>query len=355
MTLKNLPKLLSTRDLIKIYNLTAKSQLSQNFILDKNITGEILRLREGGWIAVYHKIVKTSQICSDDALVVEVGPGPGLLTRSILETGVSNMVIVEKDKRFLPILTQLSEVSKGVLKVLHGDILNVDHSLILQAANITEIPVEGAEGDRLNCRVHLIGNLPFNIASPLLVQWMKMLYNREGIFRFPSVSMTLMFQKEVGDVGINIEYSTELFLVLIRFKKFKRIVADVEDSRRGRNSVLVQSLCEAKKVYQLPSRVFVPEPKVDAVLIQLKSLPNPVLTVPVNEYEEVVRYFYGKRRKTIHSALIKLKSKISPEKFESLTDGIEKLEIDLSLRPEKLTSEQFCRLTKIFIENSIKI
>ncbi|CAG8490481.1 7116_t:CDS:2, partial [Acaulospora colombiana] len=145
---------------------------------------------------------------------------------------------------------QLSEVSEGVLKVFHGDMLKIDHSSILQAANMSE-----TDSICSKSRVHLIGNLPFNVASPLLVQWMKMLYGREGIFRFPNVSMTLMFQKEVGN----------------------RIVAGVNDSRRGRISVLVQSLCEARTVYQLPSEVFVPKPKVDAVLIQLKSLSNPVL------------------------------------------------------------------------------
>ncbi|CAG8593204.1 2472_t:CDS:2 [Diversispora eburnea] len=237
--------LLSVRDLVKIYKLSAKSQLSQNFILDKNVTD---------------KIVKSSQIDSNDLLVVEVGAGPGLLTRSILDTGITNMIAVEKDKRFLPALMQLSEASRG--------------------------------------------NLPFNVASPLLIQWMKMLYKREGIFKFPNVIMTLMFQKEVGD----------------------RIAASVKDPERSRISVLVQSL----------------------------SLSKPVLNVPVDNFEEVVRYFYGRRRKTLRSIFKTIKSRISPTEQGLLDYNLEKLEWDLTLRPEKISSEEFCKLTKIFIENSIK-
>ncbi|CAB5385460.1 unnamed protein product [Rhizophagus irregularis] len=99
---KQFPRLLAVRDLVKIYGLTAKSQLSQNFILDKNITD---------------KIVKYAKISQNDTLVVEVGPGPGLLTRSILETGISNIVVIEKDGRFLPTLMQLAEASEHTLKV----------------------------------------------------------------------------------------------------------------------------------------------------------------------------------------------------------------------------------------------
>ncbi|RHZ61374.1 hypothetical protein Glove_348g30 [Diversispora epigaea] len=340
--------LLSVRDLVKIYKLSAKSQLSQNFILDKNVTD---------------KIVKSSQIDSNDLLVVEVGAGPGLLTRSILDTGITNMIAVEKDKRFLPALMQLSEATRGVLKIIHDDMLKIDHSLILQKANIPNIDTEkiiennskinkinnnsidnidsreSGGGDGMvrlggggrEGKLHLIGNLPFNVASPLLVQWMKMLYKREGIFKFPNVIMTLMFQKEVGD----------------------RIAASVKDPERSRISVLVQSLCEVRKVYQLPSNIFVPQPKVDATLIQLTALSKPVLNVPVDKFEEVVRYFYGRRRKTLRAIFKTIKSRISPTEQGLLDYNLEKLEWDLTLRPEKISSEEFCKLTKIFIENSI--
>ncbi|CAG8711648.1 3998_t:CDS:2, partial [Gigaspora rosea] len=159
-------------------------------------------------------------------------------------------------------------------------------------------------------RLHVIGNLPFNISTPLLVQWMKMLSKRSGIFQISNITMTLMFQKEVGD----------------------RIVADTFSPVRSRLSVLVQSLCEAKKV--------------DAALIQLIALKEPILNVPIDQYEMVVRYFFGQRRKTIQSLLKALTKKLTADEVDRLIKGLEQLDINLSLRPEKLTSEQFCRVTK---------
>ncbi|PKC09817.1 S-adenosyl-L-methionine-dependent methyltransferase [Rhizophagus irregularis] len=301
---KQFPRLLAVRDLVKIYGLTAKSQLSQNFILDKNITD---------------KIVKYAKISQNDTLVVEVGPGPGLLTRSILETGISNIV-------------QLAEASEHTLKIIKGDMLKIDHEKIMKAAHIDE--------DRIQVsNLHLIGNLPFNIASSFLVQWIKMLSDRSGIFKFSNITMTLMFQKEVGD----------------------RIIADTTSPQRGRMSVLVQSFCEVKKIYEVPSSVFVPRPKVDASVIQLTALPNPFLKVkilnlaPVNLLEEIVGYFYLFRRKTLNSIFNKLQKNLSENKKEIILKIIEQLNVDMSLRPENLTAEQFCYLTKLFYDNSLSI
>ncbi|PKK70445.1 S-adenosyl-L-methionine-dependent methyltransferase [Rhizophagus irregularis] len=312
---KQFPRLLAVRDLVKIYGLTAKSQLSQNFILDKNITD---------------KIVKYAKISQNDTLVVEVGPviflGPGLLTRSILETGISNIVAIEKDGRFLPTLMQLAEASEHTLKIIKGDMLKIDHEKIMKAAHIDE--------DRIQVsNLHLIGNLPFNIASSFIVQWIKMLSDRSGIFKFSNITMTLMFQKEVGD----------------------RIIADTTSPQRGRMSVLVQSFCEVKKIYEVPSSVFVPRPKVDASVIQLTALPNPFLKAPVNLLEEIVGYFYLFRRKTLNSIFNKLQKNLSENKKEIILKIIEQLNVDMSLRPENLTAEQFCYLTKLFYDNSLSI
>ncbi|CAJ0638485.1 14349_t:CDS:2 [Entrophospora sp. SA101] len=226
---KILPKLLSVRDLIKIYGLKSKHQLSQNFLLDKNLTD---------------KIIKYANINNNNnSLAIEVGPGPGLLTRSILETGVSNVIAIEKDSRFLPFLMQLVEASDNKLK--------------------------------------------------LLVQWIKMISNKSGIFKIPHISMTLMFQKEVGN----------------------RIVADVKTKQRGRLSVLVQSLCDAKLIYNLSSSV-------DASVIQLNLLSNPVL----NDDKQIF-----------------------------IENIIEELKLNLNLRAEELSTQEFCDLSKKFYENSINI
>ncbi|KAJ2438358.1 hypothetical protein GGI03_009035, partial [Coemansia sp. RSA 2337] len=117
MSLSKLPKLPSIRDLIRIYNLRAKQQLSQNFLMDKNITDKIIQL---------------AGLELENSLCVEVGPGPGLLTRSILDKGARNVVAVEKDPRFVPTLEQLQDASEGRFNVILGDMLEIDHKEIVQ-------------------------------------------------------------------------------------------------------------------------------------------------------------------------------------------------------------------------------
>ncbi|KAG1439251.1 hypothetical protein G6F56_012350 [Rhizopus delemar] len=209
-----LPRLPSIRELIKIYGLSAKSRFSQNFILDKNITD---------------KIVRTTQISKNTPLVVEVGPGPGLLSRSIIDSGAKNIIAVEKDERFIPTLSQLSEASGNRFRTIHGDALTVDYQKILSHTPLdSDLPI------------HIIGNLPFNIATPLLFQWLHQRANQQALFGEKNdVWLTLMFQKEVGD----------------------RILGKTSTSKRGRLSIMSQSLYNVKEVYKVPSTVFKPRPK----------------------------------------------------------------------------------------------
>ncbi|CAG8590729.1 3087_t:CDS:2, partial [Paraglomus brasilianum] len=251
--MSKLSKLPKARDLMKMYGIRAQENLSQNFIFDKNVTD---------------KIVAKAGIKQSDSLVVEVGPGPGILTRSIIDTGVKNIVAVEKDKRFMSSLSLLSEESDDVLKVLEGDIMTTDHQQFLQY--LKEADHEA---------IHLIGNLPFNIATPLLMQWISMTSKRSGIFRKSNITMTLMFQMEVAD----------------------RIVAVKSTPSRCRLSVMVQSVCEAKRVYQVPSKVFIPKPDINAAVVSLKPLTEPMLQSPIESLEQVSRYFFNQKRKTIRA------------------------------------------------------
>ncbi|KAI9032915.1 S-adenosyl-L-methionine-dependent methyltransferase [Phycomyces nitens] len=308
-----LPKLPSIRELIKIYGLSAKSQLSQNFILDKNITD---------------KIVRTASLSEATPLVVEVGPGPGLLTRSILDSGAPNVVAVEKDDRFQPTLRQLSVVSGHRLKVLQGNMLEIPHQDILDAGNMTSKPI-----DTTNAPIHIMGNLPFNVASPLLVQWLHMLANREGVFNCHErdVWMTLMFQKEVGE----------------------RLSAPTSTSNRGRLAVMAQSLCHVKTVYQVPSTVFVPKPKVDASVVQLiprKSFVDNDMAGVYPVLENILRYFFTKRRKTIGHILRRL-SKEEPATGPLIAE-LETI-LDFKARPEDVPTEQFCEAAKLFHQHNI--
>ncbi|KAJ9064302.1 hypothetical protein DSO57_1032067 [Entomophthora muscae] len=214
-----IPGLPSVKDIVKIYNLTAKSQLSQNFLLDKNITDKILSL---------------SRLNFEKSLVVEVGPGPGLLTRSIIEAGAKNLIVVEKDDRFLPTLNQLSEVVEGSLKIVHGDMLKVAPETLWDLSSIAKEKIES---------VHVIGNLPFSVATPLFLQWLRAFHTRTGLFSQGSGTLTLMFQEEVAE----------------------RIASPPGVKSRGRLSVMAQSVCDSRVIYRVPSSAFVPKPKVDNV------------------------------------------------------------------------------------------
>ncbi|KAJ2591286.1 hypothetical protein H4R99_006810 [Coemansia sp. RSA 1722] len=308
MPMSKLPKLPSIRDLIRIYNLKAKQQLSQNFILDKNITD---------------KIVSLAGLELDNALCVEVGPGPGLLTRSILDSGAQNVVAVEKDSRFIPTLRQLQEASDGRFDVLLDDMLKIDHSRIVQSGLQLG---SNADGHIKTFEyVHLLGNLPFGVATPMLVQWLHLLSLKQGIFTSPNVSMSLMFQKEVGD----------------------RIVAGASDSARGRLSVVSQSICDAFRIYNVPSSGFVPRPKVDATVVQLRPLEKPLLKSSLGTLEHVVRFSFMKRRKML--------ARIFKDWDPAHIALLEECEIDPTLRPQDVPTEKFCQLAHVIEQRNIKL
>ncbi|KAJ2455250.1 hypothetical protein EV183_000985 [Coemansia sp. RSA 2336] len=249
MSLK-LPKLPSIRDLTRIYNLRAKQQLSQNFLMDKNVTD---------------KIVSLAGLELENALCVEVGPGPGLLTRSILDRGAQSVVAVEKDPRFTPTLDQLRDASQGRFTSLINDMLTIDHNEIIRSG----LQLESSRKLQLTefSHIHLLGNLPFNVATPMLIQWLHLLAKREGIFGARNVSMTLMFQKEVG----------------------ARLTAFERESPRGRLSVVAQSICDVYQIYGVRASSFVPRPKVDASMVQLRPLETPLLKSSLRTLEDLMR------------------------------------------------------------------
>ncbi|KAJ2558450.1 hypothetical protein EV175_000780 [Coemansia sp. RSA 1933] len=306
--LKQLPKLPSIRELVQLYNLRAKQQLSQNFIMDKNITD---------------KIVNLAGLELDNALCVEVGPGPGLLTRSVLDRGARTMVAVEKDERFIPTLQQLQDASEGRLQVLLGDMLKINHQMIIDKG--MQLKANKGEKEIPFEFVHLLGNLPFNVATPLLIQWLQLLSTRQGIFGARNVSMTLMFQKEVAD----------------------RITAEASDASRGRLSIIAQSLCDAFRLYNVPGTSFVPRPKVDASVVQLRPLEKPLLQSSLGTLEHLTRFAFVKRRKM----LAKIFKDWDPSRLELL----EECEIDPTLRPQDVPTEKFCELAGIIEQRGIKL
>ncbi|KAJ2030742.1 hypothetical protein H4S03_006923 [Coemansia sp. S3946] len=308
MSLSKLPKLPSIRDLIRIYNLRAKQQLSQNFLMDKNITDKIIQL---------------AGLELENSLCVEVGPGPGLLTRSILDKGARNVVAVEKDPRFVPTLEQLQDASEGRFNVILGDMLEIDHKEIIQRG----LSLESNADKQIEAfeHVHLLGNLPFSVATPLLIQWLHLLAAKQGIFTSPHVTMSLMFQKEVG----------------------LRIIAPASNTERGRLSVVAQSICDAFKIYGVPSSSFVPRPKVDAMVVQLRPLAKPLLKSSLGTLEHVARFSFMKRRKMLARIF-----KDWDPKYVAL---LEECEIDPTLRPQDVSTEKFCNLAQLIEQRGIRL
>jgi 16S rRNA (adenine1518-N6/adenine1519-N6)-dimethyltransferase len=235
VTLEDLPPL---RDSLEAHGLMAKKSFGQHFLLDLNITRKIARL--AGPL--------------DGETVIEVGPGPGGLTRALVEAG-ARVIAVEKDPRFLPLLAELAEVSDGRLTVIEGDALKVD-----------EAALAGGRG-------HVVSNLPYNVGTPLLIKWLT------GSWR--PASMSLMFQKEVA----------------------LRAAAQPGDDAYGRLAVICQAVCEARVVMDLPARAFTPPPKVNSAVVRLDPLANPPSPALLTALEKVTGAAFGQRRKMLRSSL----------------------------------------------------
>jgi 16S rRNA (adenine1518-N6/adenine1519-N6)-dimethyltransferase len=238
--LETLPPL---RDVLAAHGILANKGFGQHFLLDLNITRKIARLA-GPF---------------DDCIILEVGPGPGGLTRALLETG-ARVVAVEKDPRFLPVLAQLQQAAPGRLTVVQDDALRVDERALADAVE------PGAP-------VRIVANLPYNVGTPLLIKWLT------GPLRPQSLS--LMFQKEVA----------------------QRIVAPVGDDAYGRLGVICQALAGAHIMMDLPARAFTPPPKVASAVVQLTPLAGRPSDADIAALETVTREAFGQRRKMLKSSL----------------------------------------------------
>ncbi|XP_064405368.1 dimethyladenosine transferase 1, mitochondrial-like isoform X2 [Halichondria panicea] len=307
---RRLPPLPTIADIIRLYGLSARSQLSQNFLLDLNITERLVRVAGGD----------LSSCC-----VCEVGPGPGSLTRSILNAGAAHLIAVERDRRFLPSLELLSEASEDRLKVVYGDAL--DFNIEESCASFVE--GKSWEGDPPN--FHLMGNLPFNVSIPLLLKWLSLMATRTGPFSLGRTQLTLTFQKEVAE----------------------RIMAPPNDPQRSRLSVMTQHLCHVKWGFKIRGKAFTPPPKVDAVVLKLTPLVTPRITVDYSTLEKVVKALFQYRRKYIRRGATLLfpeeKGGQTKAQREGLVEELFRLSgVEETLRPQALTIEQFGALTSAY-------
>jgi 16S rRNA (adenine1518-N6/adenine1519-N6)-dimethyltransferase len=264
------------RDVIARHGIGARKALGQHFLFDMNLTRRIARAP--GDLA--------------GCTVVEVGPGPGGLTRALLETDAARVIAIERDARCLDALAELSAAFPGRLEVIEGDALEIDAA-----------EVGGADGGAR----HIIANLPYNIGTPLLIGWLR----RADRF----AAMTLMFQKEVA----------------------QRLCAPPGADAYGRLAVLTQWLCEARIAFDVPARAFVPPPRVTSAVALLHPREIPLAPARMEVLERVTQAAFGQRRKMLRSSL------------KSLGDTAGLLEtagIDPTARAEQLTVEQFCALAR---------
>lgn len=264
------------RDVIARHGLDARKALGQNFLLDLNLT---------------QKIARTAGPL-EGVTVFEVGPGPGGLTRAILSLGAKKVIAVERDARCLPALAEIAEHYPGRLEVIEGDALKTDFE-----AMAPDGPVK------------IIANLPYNVGTQLLVNWL-LPRNWPPFWQ----SLTLMFQREVG----------------------LRIVADESDDHYGRLGVLCGWRTEAHMAFDVPPQAFTPPPKVTSSVVHLVPRQEP-LPCNVEKLERVTQAAFGQRRKMLRQSLKSLGG-------EAL---LARAEIDPARRAETLSVEEFCRIANL--------
>jgi len=266
------------RDVIARHELDARKALGQNFLLDLNLT---------------QKVARTAGPL-EGVTVFEVGPGPGGLTRAILALGAKKVIAVERDSRCLPALAEISTHYPGQLDVIEGDALKTDFDAMARS-------IDGP--------VRVIANLPYNVGTQLLVNWLL-----PGAWPPFWQSLTLMFQKEVG----------------------QRIVAQADDNHYGRLGVLCGWRTEAYMAFDISPQAFTPPPKVTSTVVHLVPRAAPLPCDP-DKLERVTQAAFGQRRKMLRQSL-------KPIGGEAL---LNRAEIDPARRAETLSVEEFCRLANL--------
>lgn len=265
------------REVIAAHGLSAKKALGQNFLLDLNLTAKIAR--------------QAGDLTGCD--VLEVGPGPGGLTRGLLAEGARHVVAVERDPRCLPALAEIAAACPGRLEVVGGDALEIDAKALLRPP------------------VKIVSNLPYNVGTELLVRWL-------DPPAWPPFweSLTLMFQREVAE----------------------RIVAAPGSKAYGRLAVLAQWRTEARIVMDLPPEAFTPPPKVRSAVVHLRALPEPRYPADPKVLGRVVAAAFNQRRKMLRAAL----KGVSP----AIEDHLRAAGIAPTERAEQVGIAEFCALAR---------
>lgn len=271
------------REVIEAHGLWAKKSLGQHFLLDTNLLAKIVRA--AGPI--------------ENAHVIEIGPGPGGLTRAILEAGAKHLTAIEKDARCLEVLAPVQQKYAGNFTVHQGDALKVDIMSIGESPRV------------------VIANLPYNVGTQLIIDWLQLaaIHGPHALNGF-----TVMLQKEVAE----------------------RMVAQVGDAAYGRLSVIMQQLTDAAILFDVPPSAFTPPPKVTSAILRARVLDTPREDVPLKALEQVVAAAFNNRRKMLRQSLKSL--------------GVDALalcaaaDIDPTLRAEVCDLAMFARLARAFAQ-----
>jgi len=245
------PTLPPLREVIARHDLLARKSLGQHFLLDLNLTGRIVRAA-----AAYLPGPAGDLTCGT---VIEVGPGPGGLTRSLLAGGAGRVIAVEKDARCRAALVELAAAYPGRLEVVEADALKRDLSVL---------------GDPPR---RIVANLPYNISTALLLVWLTAVARDPQCF----AGMVLMFQKEVA----------------------ARLSAAPRTKDYGRLSVVTQWLCAVEPLFEIPARAFTPPPKVTSTVVGLLPREAPLAPADFDALQRVTAAAFGHRRKMLRQSL----------------------------------------------------
>ncbi len=262
----------SIPNIIRTHKLIAHKSLGQHYLIEKNIL---------------KKILSSANISKDD-VILEIGPGPGALTRHLLKSSAKKVYVIEKDVRFLPAMKILKEAVGERLQIIHGD------ALCISPETLQHTPVK------------IVSNLPYNVGTQLILNWLDV---------WPHIrSMTVMLQKEVVD----------------------RLRATPNTKIYGRLSVLAQWVCSVQKSFDVPPTAFMPPPKVLSSVVQLVPYAQYLYPCPKKKMESVTHAAFGQRRKMLRSSLKKLD--------RNIISILAQLNIPSTCRAENLTIEDFCRI-----------
>ena len=280
--INQISRLPTVKSIIKENELIPLKKLGQNFIFDLNITNNIAK------VANCH-----------NKNIIEIGPGPGGLTRSIFIQGANSIIAIEKDYKSIKCLQSLQDICGDKLKIIHDDILN------LKLIDFEPFPKS------------IIANLPYNISSKLIINWLKEInLNKDVLID----EITITIQKELAD----------------------KLVSKVGGSNYGRISLITNLLSSVSKEIELPPSVFFPKPKVHSSVVKITPLTEPRFDVDLDIFEKLTRRAFGNRRKMLRQSL----------KDFGGSNLLKLANIKDNLRAQDLSTSEFCKLSKLFAQTN---